>query len=82
MHRFVMRIGNSTDDALGNDQWFTQLQAACEAGLLTLPVLLHKDCSDGDVAFLAQYDNDNDEYVTGNRGSLRPKFPSTTGRAL
>ena len=29
-----------------------------------IPVIPHKDCSDDEVAFLAEYDNENDEYHT------------------
>ena len=29
-----------------------------------IPVTPHKDCSDDEVAFLAEYDNENDEYHT------------------
>ena len=29
-----------------------------------IPVIQHKDCSDDEVAFLAEYDNENDEYHT------------------
>lgn len=38
-----------------------RLEAAKMAGMLTIPVIPH-DCSDDEVAFLTEYDNENDEY--------------------
>lgn len=41
-----------------------RLEAATLAGQPHIPVIQHYGCSDDEVAFLAEYDNENDEYHT------------------